>query len=69
VNYDTLCPGRLRLVPLDEQLGDWISDYEAMKNEMFFGKPPAFDDMMKIVREFQDSFNRKAEAVPGATQR
>jgi hypothetical protein len=67
VDYDTLCPGRLRLVPPDEQLGDWSSDYAAMKDEMFFGDAPAFEDIIRIVREFQDSFNRKAGAMQGAT--
>jgi len=62
VDYDTLCPGRLQLVPPDEQLGDWKSDYTAMKDEMFLGEHPAFDDLIQIVREFQDAFNRKARA-------
>jgi len=62
VDYDTLRPGRLRLVPHDEQLSDWKSDYTAMKDEMFFDEPPAFDDLIQIVREFQDEFNRKAGA-------
>lgn len=60
VEYDTLSPGRLRLIPPDEQLADWKSDYAAMKDEMFFGEPPAFDDLIEIVREFQDVFNRTA---------
>ncbi len=62
VDYDTLRPGRLRLVPPDVQLAGWRSDYTAMKDEMFFGEPPAFDDLIQIVREFQDAFNRKAGA-------
>lgn len=59
VNYDTLCPGHLRLVPPDMQLAAWKADYAAMKDEMFFGKPPAFDDLMEAVRAFQDGFNLK----------
>jgi hypothetical protein len=59
VDYDTLRPGSLRLVPTEEQLADWKSDYTAMKDEMFFGKPPAFDDLIDSVREFQDVFNKK----------
>lgn len=62
VDYDTLRPGSLRIVPLEDQLPDWKSDYTAMKDEMFFGKPPAFDDLINTVREFQDVFNRKAGA-------
>ena len=50
---------RLKLVPPEEQLTVWRSDYSAMKDEMFFGKPPAFEDLMETVREFQDEFNQK----------
>lgn len=62
VDYDTLCPGRLKLVPSDEQLDSWKSDYSVMKDEMFFGKPPEFEDIIQTAREFQDEFNRKAVA-------
>ena len=57
VDYDTMCPGRLRLVPPNEQLAIWRSDYEAMKDEMFFGKPPEFEELLRTVRAFQDEFN------------
>ena len=63
VDYDTLCPGRLKLVPSDEQLASWKSDYSVMKDEMFFGKPPEFEDLIQTAREFQDEFNRKAVAT------
>jgi len=63
VDYDTLCPGRLKLVPSDEQLASWKSDYSAMKDEMFFGKPPEFEDLIQTAKEFQDEFNRKAVAT------
>jgi hypothetical protein len=63
VDYDTLCPGRLKLVPPEEQLSVWRSDYSAMKDEMFFGKPPAFEDLIELVREFQDEFNQTAGAA------
>ncbi|MBN1904529.1 MAG: nucleotidyl transferase AbiEii/AbiGii toxin family protein [Deltaproteobacteria bacterium] len=59
VDYDTLRQGNLRLIPQGEQLEDWRRDYVAMKDEMFFGDPPAFDDIIETVREFQDMFNKK----------
>ena len=49
-------------MPTEEQLADWKSDYTAMKDEMFFGKPPAFDELINRVREFQDIFNKNAGA-------
>lgn len=59
VDYDTLSPGRMRLVPPDSQLASWKSDYTAMKDEMFFGTPPKFEELMETVQAFQDEFNRK----------
>jgi len=29
-----------------------------MKDEMFFGKPPAYEDLMETVQKFQDEFNQ-----------
>ena len=60
VDYDTLCPGHLKLVPPDEQLANWKTDYNAMKDEMFFGEAPEFDELIRTARKFQDAFNRKA---------
>jgi hypothetical protein len=57
VDYETLSPGRLILVPPDDQLAIWRADYAAMGTEMFFGQPPAFEDLIETVREFQNHFN------------
>jgi hypothetical protein len=60
VDYNTLQPGHLKLVPPDDQLANWKSDYTAMKDEMFFGEVPEFDDLILTASKFQDEFNRKA---------
>ncbi len=57
MDYDTMQRGRLRLVPLPEQEADWRKDYAAMRGEMFFGEPPAFDDVIVTVRRFQTEIN------------
>ena len=57
VDHETLSPGRLILVPPDDQLAIWRADYAAMGTEMFFGQPPAFEDLIETVREFQHHFN------------
>ena len=62
VDYATLTPGQLRLLPRDEQLSDWRVDYEGMQAEMFYGEVPAFDDILSVVGEFQDRFNQGASA-------
>jgi predicted nucleotidyltransferase component of viral defense system len=59
VDYGTLRPGFLRLVPSEEQITTWKSDYSAMKDEMFFEKPPEFEDIIQAIKHFQEEFNRK----------
>jgi len=58
VDYTTLVPGKLRLVPTDAQLQDWKSDYASMQQEMFYGKVPSFDEIIEVVRRFQHTFNQ-----------
>jgi hypothetical protein len=58
VNYDTLRKGTLRLLPLTEQLSDWRRDYEAMRKEMFFDEPPPFDEVLAVIKQFEEAFNR-----------
>lgn len=58
MDYGTLAPGKLRLIPRDDQIGDWRNDYMGMQREMFYGDVPSFDTILKTVKEFQDGFNR-----------
>jgi len=57
VDYSTLVPGSLQLVPAEDFLPGWKSDYEKMQQEMFYGDVPTFTTIMTSVREFQDKFN------------
>ncbi len=57
VDYKTMHPGDLRLVPPEKEFALWKSDYTAMKDEMLFGKPPEFEEMIQTVKDFQDEFN------------
>jgi len=61
VDYDTLCQGSLRLVPPEDQLKNWRLDYQAMAEEMFFGEVRAFDDIIRIVADFERTFNQGAK--------
>lgn len=45
VDYETLVPGDLRLVPPEEKWPTWRGDYDAMR-EMFFSEPPGFDEIL-----------------------
>jgi hypothetical protein len=56
---ESLHPGSLRLVPLPEQLPAWKQDYQSMRAEMFFGEVPAFDEILRVVGDFEKRFNKK----------
>lgn len=57
LDYATLRPGTLRIVPLPEQRAAWEQDYTAMRESMFFGEAPAFDEILKMVGEFEQKIN------------
>ena len=58
---ESLRPGSLRLLPAIEVRAEWKRDYEAMREAMFFNDPPAFDEILSVVGEFQNIFNRSVE--------
>jgi hypothetical protein len=58
MDYSTLAPGQLRLIPRQDQTADWRNDYAGMQQEMFYGTVPSFDEVLKRVGEFQDAFNQ-----------
>ena len=60
MDYDTLRPGALRVLPLAGQLPAWRADYREMKKEMFYGQVPDFDEILKVVGEFEKQFNQPA---------
>ncbi len=49
--------GSLRLVPADDRRAHWRRDYDAMRESMFFGEAPPFNDILAIVGRFQEDFN------------
>ena len=57
MDYSTLSRGSLRVLPLPEQEAEWRRDYQAMSSEMFFGEVPKFDDILRVVGQFQREFN------------
>jgi hypothetical protein len=58
VDYETLRKGSLRLIPGTDSVGEWRRDYEAMRETMFFDDPPDFDEVLSVVRQFENDFNR-----------
>jgi len=62
VDYKTLRAGSLRLVPPDDQLTAWRQDYQTMRGEMFFGDVPKFDEILRVIGEFERQFNDSTRA-------
>lgn len=59
---ETLRAGTLRLVPEPSQLDAWERDYAAMRESMFFGEAPAFDEILRVVGEFERRFNASVQS-------
>jgi hypothetical protein len=49
--------GTLRLVPAADRRAQWQRDYDAMRESMFFGEAPRFNDVLAVVRAFEVGFN------------
>ncbi len=57
MDYRTLQPGTLRLLPEPAQREAWERDYAAMRDTMFFGETPAFEEILGVIGEFERRFN------------
>lgn len=57
LDYSTMVFSQLRLLPAEAELSIWKSDYDSMKQEMFYGDVPAFEEILKVVGEFQARLN------------
>ncbi len=62
MDYATLRPGTLRLVPPAALLAAWRQDYQSMRQEMFFGPVPDFTEILRVVGEFERQFNDRGLA-------
>jgi len=61
---DALRPSSLRLLPAVERRPDWKRDYETMRETMFFGESPEFEEILRVVGEFERRFNQVAPPPP-----
>lgn len=58
VDYATLRPGSLRLTPPAHHRDAWQRDYDEMAEPMFYGTRPGFDEILRVVGEFERRFNQ-----------
>lgn len=56
--YETARPGTLKLVPPKHRLDELKADYKAMQ-EMFYGKPPSFDELLEQLSQLERTINQK----------
>lgn len=45
-------------MPRADQLAEWRKDYESMRKEMFVDEPPKFDEILAVIQQFEEYFNR-----------
>jgi hypothetical protein len=62
VLQDAFAPVRCGLSRQTTQLAAWRRDYQTMRGEMFFGDVPTFDEILRVVGEFEWQFNDSASA-------
>jgi hypothetical protein len=60
MDYGSMKPGTFRLLPTDTERGAWVRDYEAMQDTMFFREVFSFDEILRLVGEFERRFNAGA---------
>ena len=58
--YADAKPGTLRIVPPDARLTELEQDYRKMQ-EMIFGEPPAFERLLDVLREIEQTINAVKE--------
>lgn len=61
VDYATLVPNSLEMMPTDNQYSAWAQDYLEMQAEMFSDAPPAFGVIMSAIQQFQSEFRQQVE--------
>jgi hypothetical protein len=64
VDYATIRPGSLRLLPPDSHLKAWRRDFDEMRGPMFFGEVPTFDEVLRVVGTFEKTFNGTPRVAP-----
>ena len=57
VDYTPDIRKRIRLLPPDNVIDDWRSDYKDMQSSMIYGEKPTFTELMKKMRELENLFH------------
>lgn len=63
---DSLRRGSVRLVPTASSMAAWRSDFEAMRDSMFFGEAPTFERIISDLRELEQRINAAGASAADA---
>lgn len=55
---DAILKGNLKLIPINEAIRVFRTDYAKMK-DMFFGKIPEYDEMLESIKSKESLINEK----------
>ncbi len=57
VDYESLTPDKLQIIPPETRLAEWRADYGAMQ-AMFYGQPPAFEQIVSSLQVIQEAISK-----------
>ena len=57
VDYTPDIRKRIRLLPPDDVIDDWRSDYKDMQSSMIYGEKPTFEELMRKMAELENTFH------------
>ncbi len=60
IDYANHIPGKIKIIPPDIVIKEWEKDYQAMAQNMIYGDPISFDNLIKRIQELQKRINAMA---------
>ena len=58
LDYSNHVKGKIQIIPPDEIIKEWESDYNTMKENMIYGKTIDFSSLIKRIEELQNRINQ-----------
>jgi hypothetical protein len=57
LDYANHVPGKIKIIPPDTVIKEWERDYQAMTQNMIYGDPLNFNNLLKRIQELQERIN------------
>lgn len=58
VDYSKHSPANINFIPPEKEIEKWEKDYSAMKESMFYGDTPSFDELMIALSKLNQKVNK-----------